>query len=289
MATWDILHVKSLEVEHSVPEAKILEDLKERRLSRDDCVRKPGEDRWWRIYEVKTFRAGASDDAVLDEPPKLEDVSLRNILADAEPPPEAPRRPRGAVPMATPAGEKPAGQAMSFGETTIGAVVEEPEEGLPYRKKTHQEDEELDMTPMVDVAMQLILFFMVTSTMIMQMCLSFPQPAPDENQRAEARPTPQTLDDLKKDSIVVKIKGDNSILVDEEKVPTKDTDLVAKLQKIKHDRNPNGGVVIQAEEAAYHETVVKVVDSVNEARLDPIKMANPIKQAKKATKKRAIK
>jgi biopolymer transport protein ExbD len=288
MATWDILHVKSLEVEHSVPEEKILEDLKERRLSRDDCVRKPGEDRWWRIYEVKTFRAGASEEAVLDEPPKLEEGSLRNILADAEPPPEAPRqRPRSAAPMATPVGATPAGQAMSFGETSIGAVVEEPEEGLPYRKKAHHEEEELDMTPMVDVAMQLILFFMVTSSMIMQMCLSFPQPAPDD--RAQARETPQTLEDIKKDSIVVKVKGDNSILVDEEKLPTKEEDLVAKLEKIKHDRNPNGGLVIQAEEAAYHETVVKVVDSANEARIQPIKMANPVKQAKKATKKRAIK
>jgi biopolymer transport protein ExbD len=286
MATWDILHVKSLEVEHSVPEAKILEDLKERRLSRDDCVRKPGEDRWWRIYEVKTFRAGASDEAAFDEPPKLEEGSLRNILAEAEPPPEAPRqRPRGAVPpvpMATPGGDQPAGQAISFGETTIGAVVEEPEEGLPYRKKAHHEEDELDMTPMVDVAMQLILFFMVTSSMIMQMCLSFPKPAPADD-RPVAQPTIPDVKDLKKDHIMVKI------LVDEEKQPTKDTDLVEKLLKIKHDRNPDGGIVIQAEEAAYHETVVKVVDAASEARIDQIKMTNPTKQAKKAAKKRTIK
>ena len=88
---------------------------------------------------------------------------------------------------------------------------------------------------------------------------------------------------------MVKIKGDNQIFVDEEKVPTKDTDLAAKLEKIRHDRNPNGGIVIQAEEAAYHETVVKVVDAANEARIDQIKMANPTKQAKKAAKKRTIK
>lgn len=292
MATWDILHVKSLEVEHSVPEAKILEDLKDRRLSRDDCVRKPGEERWWRIYEVKTFRAGASEESLLDEPPQLEEGSLRNILAEAEPPPEAPRqRPRGAVPpvaMATPGADKPAGQPMSFGETTIGAVVEEPEEGLPYRKKEHREEDELDMTPMVDVAMQLILFFMVTSSMIMQMCLTFPKPAPAED-RPQVAPTIPDVKDLKKDHIMVKIKGDNSILVDEDKQPTKDIDLVEKLLKIKHDRNPDGGIVIQAEEAAYHETVVKVVDAAGEARIDQIKMSNPTKQAKKAAKKRTIK
>ena len=288
MATWDILHVKSLEVEHSVPEAKIIEDLKEGRISRDDCVRKPGEERWWRIYEVRAFRAGA--EAEIDEPPKLDEGSLRNILAEAEPPPEAPRRPRTGIPpipMATPVADKPSGNAMSFGETTIGAVVEEPEEGLPYRAKHHDEPDELDMTPMVDVAMQLILFFMVTSSMIMQMCLSFPKPAPAED-RPVAQPSVPNLDELKKDHIVVKIKGDNSILVDEEKVPTKDSDLADKLLKIKHDRNPDG-IVIQAEEAAYHETVVNVVDAANEARIDQIKMSNPTKQAKKAKKQRTIK
>ena len=102
--------------------------------------------------------------------------------------------------------------------------------------------------------------FMVTSSMIMQMCLSFPKPAGDE--RLQAAPTiPQKPDDLKTDHIMVKIKGDNSIFVDEEKQPTNDTELTEKLLKIKHDRNPNGGIVIQAEEAAYHETVVKVVDA----------------------------
>lgn len=291
MATWDILHVKSLEVEHSVPEAKIIEDLKERRLSRDDCVRKPGEERWWRIYEVKTFRAGAEADALLDEPPRLDEGSLRNILADAEPPPETPRRHRAAGPpisMATPVAEQPTGQRMSFGETTIGAVVEETEEGLPYRQKHREDPEELDMTPMVDVAMQLILFFMVTSSMIMQMCLTFPKPAPADD-RPVAQPTVPKIDDLKKDHIMVKVKGDNTILVDEEKQPTKDTELAEKLMKIKHDRNPNGGIVIQAEEAAYHETVVKVVDAASQAKIDQIKMSNPTKQAKKAKKQRTIK
>jgi biopolymer transport protein ExbD len=128
---------------------------------------------------------------------------------------------------------------------------------------------------------------MVTSSMIMQMCLQFPHPAPD-TERPTAKEQVQKLDDLKADHIVVKIKADNSILVDDEK--TKDTDLPGKFESIKHARNPNGGVVIQADEQAFHETVVGVVDAANLARIEPIKMANPQKQAKKAaTKKKAIK
>ncbi len=291
MTTWDILHVRSLEVEHSVPESKIVEDIKEGRLSRDDCVRKPGDDRWWRIYERSEFREHADDKTVeMEEPPKLEEGSLRNILADAEPPQEL-TRPRPPRPIPPPRVTPPTPKPVSTDESAIAtAEAEEPEEGMPYRKKKHEELEELDMTPMVDVAMQLILFFMVTSSMVMQMCLSFPKPAPEDSDRQAAKPTPQTLDDLKTDHIIVKIKADNSILVDEERQPIKDTELAAKLESIKHARNPNGGIVIQAEEAAFHETVVKVVDAANIARLEPIKLANPQKQAKKATaKKRAIK
>ena len=278
MANWDILHVKSLEVEHNVPEAKLLEDIKEGRLSRDDCVRKPGEDRWWRIYEVREFRASADDAPVLEEPVQLEEGSLRKILADAEPTQEV-ARPRPRVVPPIPVAAPVAAEAFSMGETAIGAVVEEPEEGLPYKKKKHEEPEELDMTPMVDVAMQLILFFMVTSSMIMQMVLSFPKPAAEESTREKPKTPPPPLDEL---------KADNGIYVDEEKQPTKETDLVAKFEKIKHDR-PINGIIIMADEAAIYETVVKVVDAANMAKVDPIKFANPAKQAKKATKKKAIK
>jgi biopolymer transport protein ExbD len=280
MAKWDILHVQSLEVERDVPEKKILEDIKAGRLSRDDCVRKPGDEQWWRIYEVRQFRSPAEEGA--DEPPRIEEGSLRNMLAEAEPPQAVkPRRP--VPPPIAPGGRPPS----LTGETPIAAVLDEPDEGLPYQKRHREQPEELDMTPMVDVAMQLILFFMVTSSMIMQMCLDFPHPAPDAD-RPVVRETIQKLEDLKTDNIIVKIKADNTIVVDEDK--TKDVDLVAKMEGIKHARNPNGGVVIQADELAFHETVVKVVDAANIAKIEPIKMANPQKQGPKGpTKKKAIK
>jgi biopolymer transport protein ExbD len=287
MAKWDILHVKSLEVERAVPEQKLLEDIKEGRLSRDDCVRKPGDDRWWRIYEVQQFRAPSQEGA--DEPPRLDEGSIRSLLAEAEPPQAIAKPIRRVVPAAIVAGT--AGGAGTPGlptvETPIAAVLDEPDEGLPYTKRRHEQQEELDMTPMVDVAMQLILFFMVTSSMIMQMCLQFPHPAPDSD-RPTVQEKVQKLDDLKTDHIIVKVKADNSILVDEDR--TKESDLTSKFESIMHARNPNGGVVIQADEQAFHETVVAVVDAANLAKITSIKMANPQKQAKKAaTKKRAIK
>ena len=291
MSKWDILHVKSLEVEHGVPQQKILDDLRERKLSRDDCVRKVGDEQWWRIYEVSEFHG--SEPEAPDEPPQIGDAPLRNILADVEPIQSEPspqyRSTPAVPPLASPIGTAPEHSFSMLGEDPITAVLDESD-GLPYQRKHLNEQEELDMTPMVDVAMQLILFFMVTSSLVMQMCLLFPKPAQEESNRPQVTQTIQKLDDLKTDHIMVKIKSDNTVYVDEEKQPTKDSDLAEKLESIKHARNPNGGIVIQADESAYHETVVKVVDSANLARIEPIKMANPQKQAKKTgTKKRTIK
>lgn len=289
MPKWDILHVKSLEVERAVPEQKILQDIKDGRLSRDDCVRKPGDERWWRIYEVRQFREPVEEGA--DEPPRIETGSLRQMLADAEPSQvtsggRTPRRVSAEAPQPS-AGS---GGMHLLGENPIAAVLDEPDEGLPYQRRHHEEQEELDMTPMVDVAMQLILFFMVTSSMIMQMCLDFPHPAPDDANRPIVKEQVQKVDELKTDHIMVKVKSDNGIYVDEEKQPTKDVDLTTKFESIKHARNPNGGIVIMADELAFHETVVKVVDAANLARVEPIKMANPQKQSKNAaTKRKAIK
>ncbi len=281
MANWDVLHVNSLEVEHSVPHAQVVQAIEEGKVSRDDCVRKPGEERWWRIYEVPEFRGNAPEPTEVEVPPLPSDVALRGMLADAEPSQEAATRRRPAPPVAA----KPAAPALA-GVAPMAAVLDEPEEGLPYRKKEHHVEEELDMTPMVDVAMQLILFFMVTSSMIMQACLQFPTPVAEDG-RPTVTPKVQPLDELKVDNIMVNVKKDNTIYVNDEL--TKDSDLAEKMAKIKREKAILGGVVVSADEDAFHEKVVAVIDAANVAELKPIKMAAPKKAKKATTKKRTIK
>jgi biopolymer transport protein ExbD len=292
MATWDVLHEKTLEVEHAVPDEQVRQSLAEGRLSRDDCVRRPGEDRWWRIYERAEFRLSSAEvaaAAALEEPPRLEQVSLRNLLADAEPSqPGIVPRPRPATPPA-PTASPAAPAARPVAPAPAAAVAAAPahaEEEISFRKKKHHEEEELDMTPLVDVAMQLILFFMVTSTILVQSCLEFPKPAP-EGETAKQQPPPPTLDELERESVMVKVKADNTIWVDEEQV--KDADLAKKLESLKREGN-KAGIVINAEADAFHEKVVAIVNAANVAALKPIKMATPKKAAKKSGgKKRAIK
>ena len=283
MATWDVLHSESLEVEHAVPHAQVLEGLAEGRISRDDCVRKPGDERWWHIYEVPELRSDAPEEPVI-EPSQLEEGSLRGLLAQAEPPqPASPRRRPVPPPPAIPAAKLP------MAEDPAAAVLEDADEGMPYKKKIHAEEDELDMTPMVDVAMQLILFFMVTSTLILQSCLEFPRPAADDSGQP-LRPEVQKWDEIKIENIAVEVKADNQIYLDDSREATKETDLATKLAALKREKGILGGIILRAHEDAFHEKIVAVIDAANVAELKPIKMAAMRKGQKKTpTKKRAIK
>ena len=321
MATWDIMHVKSLDVEHSVPESEVVLALKEGRVSRDDCVRRAGQEDWLHIYEVSEFRLAlmqqplpsrepptrlleAETELIEGDAPRVEGGSLRDLLADVEsaeavvrpkprpvpPPAPKPRTAAPAKPAALPSRPKPTPALKPAADVVSLAQAAEESEALPYAKREHEQPEDLDMTPMVDVAMQLILFFMVTSAMILQSAIEFPRPDPEDG-RAQARETVQPLDKLKLDNIMVKVKADNSIWIDEDKAPTKESELIARLEKAKRDKIINGGIIISAEEAAYHQTVVAAVDAANETAIKPIKMASPKKTEKKKapTKKRTIK
>src|SRR5690606_14695438 len=59
--------------------------------------------------------------------------------------------------------------------------------------------EELDLAAMVDVAFQLVLFFLVTATTILYKTLEIPKPSAEAPPSAVAQGRSQTLDDLKED------------------------------------------------------------------------------------------
>ena len=65
--------------------------------------------------------------------------------------------------------------------------------------------EELDLAPMVDVAFQLVLFFMVTATTVLYKTLEIPKPTAEQAPAAVAQGRSRTLDDLKEDYILVEI------------------------------------------------------------------------------------
>lgn len=82
------------------------------------------------------------------------------------------------------------------------------EEERPFDDEYHrppkegQIDDEMDMTPMVDVTFLLLIFFMVTAAFALQMAIQVP---PRDDQAAAT----QTSEDLEKDLIEIMVDGDN--------------------------------------------------------------------------------
>lgn len=136
------------------------------------------------------------------------------------------------------------------------------------------EEESLDMTPMVDVTFLLLIFFMVTAAFDLQKSLEVPPP----DQQEEAAQT-QTLEELETDTdfVIVRIDSDGYITVDGEDAPSK-PELVAKLREAKEGNlagtgtGPSGMMVL-ADGDARHEAIVMALDAGNAVGMERIRLS----------------
>ncbi len=74
--------------------------------------------------------------------------------------------------------------------------------------------EELDLAPMVDVAFQLVLFFMVAAQTVLYKTLEIPKPTTEQAPAAVTQGRSRTLDDLKDDYILVEIDASGAMKID---------------------------------------------------------------------------
>ncbi len=138
-------------------------------------------------------------------------------------------------------------------------------------------DDELDMTPMVDVTFLLLIFFMITAAFALQSALLVP-PVQDDEAAAS-----QTVEDIEKDSILIRIDGDNVFWVgaplwdEEQRAPSKQE----MREKVRQAREGKGGkfgpgptkVVVQAHGDSTHEFVVAALDAGSSSGADEIQLA----------------
>jgi biopolymer transport protein ExbD len=129
--------------------------------------------------------------------------------------------------------------------------------------------EELDLTAMVDVAFQLILFFLVTATVAFYKTLQIPEP-PKEQDRPNVTQA-RSLSEIQTDHILVEIDAGGTILVDHEPVPPEA--LVKRLITARRDTG-RPGMLLLADYQALHRFAVLVTDAANEAGLQ-IKFGKP--------------
>jgi len=141
------------------------------------------------------------------------------------------------------------------------------EEYLPLRPvfvPKEAEDAEMDMTPMIDVTFQLLIFFMITAAFVVQKTLDMPQA--DQNKEEEPIGAP-TLSQLAQENIVVSVKIGGTISVDGQTVSV--TELGGALKKA-YESKKEPELILDIEDDVDHDMVVKVIDGAAGAEIQKI-------------------
>ncbi len=146
----------------------------------------------------------------------------------------------------------------------------------PLRLRMHAEstDNDLDMTPMVDVTFLLLIFFMVTAAFSLQK--SIEAPTPDPQDRATQSPTLEELEE-NDDYIIVHIDRDNTLWVNDNEALS-EQDLLVKLREAKQGASGLAGpgptsLLVLAHGDCRHETVVRALDAGNAAGMENVRLA----------------
>jgi biopolymer transport protein ExbD len=150
---------------------------------------------------------------------------------------------------------------------------EDPQTEFSLSRSSTQRIEELDLAPMVDVAFQLVLFFMVTATTVLYKTLEIPKPSGEAPAGAVAQGRSRSLDDLKDDYILVEIDDRGAIKLDRQPIePVRET-LVELLRRAR-EKTGRKSMLLSADFATPHRNAVLAYDAANEIGLS-IAIARP--------------
>ena len=112
-----------------------------------------------------------------------------------------------------------------------------------------EDEAAVDLTPMLDVVFIMLIFFIVTATFIKETGIQI------------NRPDASTSDQKDDTTVLVAINSDNSIWIDKRRVDIRS--VRANIERL-HAENPEGGVVIQADQLSSVKTFAAVLDAARE-------------------------
>jgi len=126
--------------------------------------------------------------------------------------------------------------------------------------ETNQEEEEneINITPMLDVVFIMLIFFIVTASFVKESGI-------DVN-----RPDAQTAVSQEKANILIAITERGEIWIDRHRV---DPRAVRAIVERMHAENPQGTVVIQADKKSTTEVLIQVMDASRQAGVDNVAIA----------------
>ena len=123
-----------------------------------------------------------------------------------------------------------------------------------------EDEQEINITPMLDVVFIMLIFFIVTASFVKEAGI-------DVN-----KPEAQTSQPKEKANILIAIDSGGGIWIDRQKVDPRA--VRANIERL-HAQNPEGTVVIQADQDATTKVLVGVMDSARLAGVYDIAIAAP--------------
>ncbi|MEE8452300.1 MAG: biopolymer transporter ExbD [Thermoguttaceae bacterium] len=147
-------------------------------------------------------------------------------------------------------------------------------EPIRFRSAGKTEEDDLDMTPMVDVTFLLLIFFMVTAAFSLQKSIEVPPP--DQKESAQQA---RTIEELEEDDdfVIIKIDRDNTMWVNGIEAPSKQ-ELLVKLREATEgfagsDSKGPSSLLVLADGDCRHETVVMALDAGNAVGMENVRLA----------------
>ena len=122
-------------------------------------------------------------------------------------------------------------------------------------------EEQINLTPMLDVVFIMLIFFIVTATFVKEIGLDVNQPDQDK---------PKTVDPDKK-SIVVRITNRDRIIIAQRDVDWRA--VRANIERL-HAENPKAPVIIQPHPDSTTESMIHVMDSARQAGVYNVSIAS---------------
>ena len=129
------------------------------------------------------------------------------------------------------------------------------------RRRTEDEDE-VNLTPMLDVVFIMLIFFIVTASFVKEAGIDISRPPAAQPKETKAR-----------GNIVVLITANNQIWMDGRPVDVRA--LRPNIERL-HAENPQGSVVIQADQESENGLLVGVMDAARLAGVENVSMAGEV-------------
>ena len=123
---------------------------------------------------------------------------------------------------------------------------------------TTDDESEVNITPLIDIVFIMLIFFIVTATFVKEAGI-------DVN-----KPDAPTAEVKKKANILIAIDANNNIWLDRRKIDIRS--VIPNIKRLRSE-NPEGSVVIQADEESKNKMLVEVMDAARQAGVTNIALA----------------